>query len=253
MSHVLVDAAGAVRTVTLDRPEKRNAMNQAMLDALYGVFTSEPAAGERVVVIRANGPSFCAGIDLAERRQRGTPTSESPVERVFHAMETYPLPVISVVQGAAIAGGCELALHSEFVVAAEDARFGMSLAQIGLAPTWFLCKKLMEVAGPVATREILLLGDPVPARWMHDHGLIARIAPAGELDASVSALVDRLCANAPLSLRAMKAMIIRQLDYRGGIDRKDTEALVRAARASADAREGMAARLERRPARFTGS
>lgn len=253
MSHVRVEAGGPVKTVTLDRAEKRNALTQAMLDSLHAAFTAQPAPEERVVVLRARGPSFCAGIDLAERQRGGTPTSESPVERVFHAMETYPLPIISIVQGSAIAGGCEMALHSEFVVAAEDARFGMSLAQIGLAPTWFLCKKLMEVAGPVATREILLLGDPVPARWMHDHGLISRVAPPDRLDAAAQEIIDRLCANAPLSLRAMKALIIRQLDYRDGIDRGDTDSLVRAARASSDAREGMAARLERRAPKFTGA
>ena len=81
-------------------------------------------------------------------------------------METYPLPVVAIVHGHAIAGGNELALHCDFVVASSAANFGMSLAQIGLAPTWFLAKKLMEVAGPVATREILLLGDPLPATRM---------------------------------------------------------------------------------------
>ena len=71
-----------------------------------------------------------------------------PIEPVFHAVESYPLPVVAAVQGNAIAGGCEIALHCDFVVATSDARFGMSLAQIGLAPTWFLAKKLLEVAAP---------------------------------------------------------------------------------------------------------
>ena len=85
---------------------------------------------------------------------------------------------MAVVQGAAIAGGNELALHCDLVVASTEARFGMSLAQVGLAPSWFLTKKLLDVGGPVATREILLLGDPVPAPRMADLGLIARCVPA---------------------------------------------------------------------------
>jgi enoyl-CoA hydratase/carnithine racemase len=128
----------------------------------------------------------------------------------------------------------------------------MSLAQIGLAPTWFLAKKLMEVAGPVATREILLLGDPLPAPRMHALGLIARVAPPDELDAAAQQVIDRLAANAPLSLKAMKALLVREMAFRDGIEHKDIDAMVQAARSSADAREGIAARLEKRRPVFKG-
>ena len=158
-----------------------------------------------------------------------------------------------MVQGAAIAGGNELALHSDFVVASDNARFGMSLAQIGLAPSWFLTKKLMEVGGPVLTREILLLGDPLPAQRMADLGLIARCVPADQLDAAAQAIISRLARNAPLSLRAMKATINRQLAFRDLVDYADTEAMVRVALKSADAKEGVKARLERRDPDFTGT
>ena len=106
-------------------------------------------------MIRAEGRVFCSGLDL-----RGSLGKDQDVETLFHRVETWPLPVVAVVQGAAIAGGNELALHCDLVVASTEARFGMSLAQVGLAPSWFLTKKLLEVGGPVATREILLLGDP---------------------------------------------------------------------------------------------
>ena len=99
-------------------------------------------------MIRAEGPVFCAGLDLRERS--GGRGGSAAIEAMLHAIELYPLPVVAVVQGDAIAGGNELALHCDLVVASETARFGMSLAQIGLAPSWFLAKKLMEVAGPVA-------------------------------------------------------------------------------------------------------
>ncbi len=251
MAKVGVASAGPVRTVVLNRPEKRNALDGEMLAALTEAFVAEPAAAERVCVLRAEGPAFCAGLDLQERhRARG---DASPIERVLAAIEAYPLPVVAVVQGAAIAGGNELALHCDFVVAASTATFGMSLAQIGLAPTWFLAKKLLEVAGPVATREILLLGEPLAASRMYELGIIARVAPPDQLAAAADAIVQRLAANAPLSLRAMKALLVREMAFRDGIDHADVDALVRAARDSADAREGIAARLARRAPRFTGS
>jgi enoyl-CoA hydratase/carnithine racemase len=253
MSRVRVEIDGSVKTVILNRPEKRNAMDAAMLDALYDVFTATPDENDRVIVVRGEGPSFCAGIDLAERQRNPSTGSESPVERVFHAMEMNPLPIVAIVQGAAIAGGCEMALHCEFVVAAETARFGMSLAQIGLAPTWFLTKKLMEVAGPVATREILLLGEPMSARWMADHGVICRVVPENQLNAEAQKIIERLATNAPLSLRAMKALIVRELAFRDGIAHVDIDTMVGATRGSNDAKEGIAARLEKRPPVFTGS
>lgn len=252
MERVLIESTGAVRTVTLNRPEKRNAMDAQMLDELAEAFAGVPAAEERVTVIRARGPVFCAGLDLKERGEGGPMRGASPIEGVLHAIEHYPLPVVAVVQGDAIAGGNELALHCDLVVASTAARFGMSLAQIGLAPTWFLAKKLLEVGGPVAAREILLLGDPIPAERMHALGLIARVAAPEELEAAASAVIERLAANAPLSLRAMKALLVREMAFRDGIAHDDVDALVDAARTSSDAREGMAARLEKRAPRFEG-
>lgn len=252
MSTVLTSVNGAVRTITLNRPEKRNAMNAELLTGLEAAFRVEPGVAERVVVLRANGPSFCAGLDLRERVAAGGARGASPIEVVLHLVENYPLPVVGVVQGDAIAGGNELALHCDFVVASTSARFGMSLAQIGLAPTWFLAKKLLEVAGPVASREILLLGDPVSATRMHALGVISRLASPETLEAEAALVIDRLAANAPLSLRAMKSLLVREMQFRDGIPHEDVDRLVDAARTSGDAREGMAARLEKRTPAFTG-
>src|SRR6476661_5172118 len=161
MAKITWSVEGAVRSVLLDRPEKRNALDAEMISELQAAFTKPPGTDERLAVIRASGPVFCAGLDMKERAAR--PAGTSPIEAMLHAIEHYPLPVVAVVQGDAIAGGNELALHCDFVVASENARFGMSLAKIGLAPTWFLAKKLLEVAGPVGAREMLLLGDLLPA------------------------------------------------------------------------------------------
>ena len=250
MNKIKVTHAGAVRTVTLARAEKRNALDQEMLAGLRAAFGEAPGEAERVVVLRAEGSVFCAGLDLTERR--GTLSEPSGIEEMLHAVESFPLPVVAVVQGDAIAGGNELALHCDFVVAAATARFGMSLAQIGLVPTWFLAKKLLEVAGPVATREILLLGDLLPAPRMRELGIIGRAVPPAELQAAAQAVIDRLAANAPLSLQAMKALINRQMAFRDAIAHTDIDRQVGRARDSVDAREGIAARLERRQPNFVG-
>ena len=250
MSKIKVSADGPVRLVTLARGEKRNALDAEMLDELKRAFAAPPASSERVTVIRAEGPVFCAGLDLRERD--GGRVGSGAIEAMLHAIELYPLPVVAVVQGDAIAGGNELALHCDFVVASEAARFGMSLARIGLAPTWFLAKKLLEVAGPVGAREMLLLGDLLPARRMAELGLIYKAVPAEALDAAAEAVISRLAANAPLSLKAMKALLVRAMSFRDGIAHADVDALVAAAGGSADAREGIAAMLARRAPNFEG-
>jgi enoyl-CoA hydratase/carnithine racemase len=251
MTKVTVQRQGPVRTITLNRAEKRNALDAEMLALLLAAFQEPPEPADRVAVIRAEGTVFCAGLDLSERRKQLG--DASPIEGMLHAIETYALPVVAVVQGDAIAGGNELALHCDLVVAASTARFGMSLAQIGLAPSWFLAKKLLEVAGPVASREILLLGDPVAAPRMHSLGIISRVAEPSDLDTAAGAVIDRLAANAPLSLKAMKAVLVRQMAFRDDIEHGDVDALVEQARTSNDAQEGIAARLARRQPSFTGA
>lgn len=248
--HIRVDRDGPVRTVVLARAAKRNALSQAMLDDLREAFQPQPQPDERVTVLRSEGPVFCSGLDLQERL--GGVSGERSIEDVLHAIESYPLPVVAVVQGDAIAGGNELALHCDLVVASTRAHFGMSLAQLGLAPTWFLAKKLIEVAGPVVAREILLLGDPLPATRLADLGLISRAVPPHDLEREATAVVSRLAANAPLSLRAMKALLLRQMTFRDGLAHDDVDGLVALTGVSDDQREGIAARLERRAPRFQG-
>jgi enoyl-CoA hydratase/carnithine racemase len=252
MNKVLVEQNGPVRTIWMNRPEKRNALDRDMRRDLTDALRAPVAPDDRVVVIRGKGDVFCSGLDMAERRATAETGAASGIEDMLRAIELCPLPVVAVVQGDAIAGGNELALHCDLVVASETARFGMSLAQVGLAPNWFLAKKLMEVLGPVTTREMLLLGDPLPATRLHALGLIARCVPADQLEVQATKMVDRLAANAPLSLKAMKAMTVRQLEFRDTIPHDDVDALVRAALSSEDAREGMLARLEKRSARFHG-
>jgi enoyl-CoA hydratase/carnithine racemase len=250
MAKITWSVEGPVRSVLLDRPEKRNALDAEMIAELRAAFTKPPGMEERVAVIRASGPVFCAGLDMKERAAR--PAGTSPIEAMLHAIEMFPLPVVAVVQGDAIAGGNELALHCDLVVASSSARFGMSLAQIGLAPSWFLAKKLLEVAGPVTTRRVLLLGDPLPAERLYELGVISHVADPDDLETVAGHVIQRLSANAPLSLKAIKALIVREMAFRDAIGHEDVDKLVEGVRRSEDAQEGMAARLARRQANFKG-
>lgn len=250
MTKVEWNMEGAVRHVLLNRADKRNALDGEMVEKIREAFSVPPASGERVAVIRAAGPVFCAGLDL--REQAREPGGAPAIERMLAAIEVFPLPVVAIVQGDAIAGGNELALHCDFVVASTAARFGMSLAQIGMSTTWFLTRKLMEVAGPIATRRILLLGEPLPANEMHRLGVISHLAEPLALEATARAVIDRLAANAPLSLQTMKALIVRQMAFRDQIAHADVDAMVETTRASADAQEGIAARLAKREPGFLG-
>jgi len=251
MSLIRVERDGPVRRVILDRAEKRNALTEEMMTDVRQLFLDEPAPDERVTVIQGEGPSFCAGLELATSGVE--PEAAQLIETMFDAVQRYPLPVVAQVQGAAIAGGCELALHCDFTVAAETARFAMPLAQIGVATTWFLTKKIMEAAGPVMGREFLLLGDPLGAPRLHALGIIARCVPEAELDAAVAAITDRLAANAPMSLKAMKAIMLKQMSIFDMPERQPEATIADAIWDSHDAREGVRARVEKRKPNFTGS
>lgn len=250
MAKIEIESKGAVRRVRLNRPEKRNALDAEMLDELTAAFRVEPATDERVTVLCAAGSVFCAGLDLRARKE--IHDGESSIEALLREMEIYPLPVVAVVQGDASAGGNELALHCDIVVAAAGARFGMPQAQIGLAPTWFLAKKLVEILGPVMTRKMLMLGEPISAGRLYELGAIAEIAAPEELDVKAEAIVERLAHNSPLALRAIKAIAVRERQFRDNIPHADIDALVTQAGQSADAKEGVAARLEKRRPAFHG-
>jgi enoyl-CoA hydratase/carnithine racemase len=242
--------SGAVREIVLNRPQQRNALDPEMLAQLTAIFEEDPGPGERVALVRAEGTAFCSGIDL--RNRDSSATGARHIERMLHAIQTWPLPVVAVVQGPALAGGAELALHCDVVIASRAASFGMPLAQIGLAPSWVLAKKVVECAGIVGARELLFFGDPVPAERLHAMGAIAHVADPAELEADVARIVARLCQNAPLSLKAIKAVLNREMAFRDEIAHADLDVFVGEVRTSADAHEGMAARLARRAPPFVG-
>jgi len=252
---ILCTIKDGIATVTMNRPEKRNAMNTAILEGLTNSFHQLETNPEvRVVVIRGAGKAFCSGLDLREMssRQASGGDPETGVTKVFQQIERSRHPTIAMVQGDALAGGCELALHCDLRVASEAARFGMPLARLGLVVPFPLGQKLVEILGPAFTKQILLTGQPIDAKRAYEIGMIHQLVSTGELEAATLTLARTIADNAPLSLAGMKATILRSISLRETINYQDLAEMVNRARKSADAQEGVKAMLEKRKPVFRG-
>jgi len=252
---VLTRVEDQVCTITLNRPEKRNALTTAMIEALHTAVTGVAERPDvRVVVVAGVGPTFCAGLDLRElaaQREAGRVETHS-LEDALERLEHCPHPTLAAVRGDAIAGGCELALHCDLRVAADTARFAMPLARIGIAVPVALTWKLVDTIGSAATKEMLFTGEPVGAETALALGLVGRVVPAADLDRAVADLARQIAHNAPLSVRAMKAFVNGAVEERRSARIAELERLFHRVQASADAREGLTAQRERRPPVFRG-
>ena len=252
---LLLEVSGGIAQLTLNRPEKRNALSSTLMEALWQTIDElESRQDVRVIVVRGAGPAFCAGLDLKEMRGRQDAggNQDTAVADLLGRIEASRHPTIAMVHGDAIAGGCELALHCDLRVASERARFGMSLARIGLVVPFVLGQKLVEIAGPANTRQILLTAQPVSAQRAYDMGMVHELTSAEEIEARTMAMAETVASNAPLALAGMKAVIQRSISARKVIAHDDIDLLVSRARHSQDAKEGVAAQLERRRPQFTG-
>ena len=252
---ILCTVQDKIATVTLNRPEKRNALNTAAMAALIEIFTElEKRQDVRVVVIRGAGKVFCAGRDLRELGQQQESGEKAPIDivEVFRKIETSRHPTIAMLHGDALAGGCELALHCDLRVAAKEARIGMPLARLGIVVPFDLTCKLLEVIGPANTRQLLLTAQPVAGAHAWAMGMVHQVVAASELESATYDLARTVAANAPLSLSGIKATIQRALTLKEQIEHRDIDEMAQQARRSADAREGVRAFLEKRPAVFRG-
>jgi enoyl-CoA hydratase/carnithine racemase len=252
---IRVATADHVCTITLNRPEKRNALTTAMVDRLRTTVEELAASDDvRVLIICGAGAAFCAGMDLREleaQRAAGAVDLDA-LERALAALERCPQPTIAAVQGDAIAGGCELALHCDLRLAADTARFAMPLARIGIAVPVTLTWKLVDSIGAAATKEMLFTGEPIGAEAALALGMVNRVVAAADLAGAVAELARTIARNAPLSVRAMKAFVQRVGEDRRRLAREDLEAMALRVRASEDAQEGLRAQRERRAPVFRG-
>lgn len=234
-------------TVTLNRPEKRNALNVPLMQAFDQAISSFEEDKEiRAVIIRGAGGSFCAGLDLAEAERLEVGHSPVNIERVFHRLAHLPVPTIAAVQGSALAGGCELALHCDLRVAAEDMRMGMTVARVGLVVPYDFIRKLIEVIGAANTAQILYTAEPVDAQRAFHMGMVHEVVPNAKLDEAAVTWAEKVSANAPLSLRTMKKSMRRALSSAFTTWHEDILDMGRLVRVSKDAKEGIRAFLEKR-------
>jgi enoyl-CoA hydratase/carnithine racemase len=234
-------------TITLNRPEKRNALNEAMLkgfdEALVAV-EHEPEI--RAVILRGAGGSFCSGLDLAEADRLEGGHSPVGIERVFHRLENVSVPTIAAMQGSALAGGCELGLHCDLRIGAEDLRMGMTVARVGLLVPYDFIRKLIEVIGAANTALILYTAEPVDAKRALAMGMVHEVVPNAKLDDAAITLAQKVSSNAPLSLRTMKKSLRRSMSESNDAFHQDILEMSRMVRQSKDAKEGLRAFLEKR-------
>jgi len=251
---ILTSVADGIATVTMNRPERRNAMNGALLSGLRAAIDELDGRKDvRVVVVRGAGPAFCSGMDLKEMEARGGARDpEGDVVAVLQRLERSRHPTIALVHGDAIAGGCELALHCDLRVMADTARIGMPLARIGMIVPYPLGLKLVEIIGAAHTRQLLFTGRPIDGRRAYEIGMVHQVVPAAEIEAAAQGLARSIADNAPLSLAGMKAVVQRAVSARPVVDHADLDAAALQARKSADASEGRRAMLEKRKPVFRG-
>jgi enoyl-CoA hydratase/carnithine racemase len=232
-------------TLSLNRPEKRNALNRAMIEALDSALQSAETDNDiRAVVIRGEGRSFCSGLDLRDIEQMGP--GGLTFEKVIARLQKLPVPTIAAIHGDALTGGLVLGLSCDLRIAAEGARLGMTPARIGYLPTYWIFRKFVETVGPANTAEIMYLAEPVDAGRARDMGLVHKVVPDASLGSSATQWATTIAGNAPLSVRAMKQMITRVVSQAFEVDHKDLDQLGNTVRTSQDAREGVRAFLEKR-------
>jgi len=250
---------GNVATITLARPEKRNAVNLTMFQEL-GVAASRAGddADVRAVLVRGEGPSFCAGIDLAEMAQLGGALAEDVrslgivAQRPFLLLATMDKPSVAAVQGHALGAGFQLALACDLRVAASDASFGMLEIGYGLVPDLGGNHRLRALLGPAVAKELVWTRRRVDAGEAERIGLVNRVVPPDGLAEEATGLVRTLADTAPIPVRLAKRLIdgaaMRTLEDHLVEEREAQVACV----ASEDQREAVAAYLEKRPGRFQG-
>jgi enoyl-CoA hydratase/carnithine racemase len=249
-----------VGTITLNRPEARNALTWGMYADLERLVREAPATGARCLVVTGADPAFCSGDDVrqvmgggaegkaplttAERTPRLTPAADA----LLHC----DLPVVAAVNGAAVGWGMELAMMADIRVASERAKFGELFVLRGLVSDVAGIGRLAQLVGRERAAELLFTGDVIDAASAHTAGLVSRVVAHDDLLPTAHALAARIAANPPLAVQQLKAGLRRAVDP----DWHDLGAWVSATLANlfttADHREGVRAFLEKRPPVFEG-
>ena len=257
-SPLLIADHGAIRVITVDRPDKLNALNAATLDALHAAFDAAAADDSiRVVVLTGAGPkAFVAGADIAEM------SALAPVQgrdfslrgqRMMRRVERMPKPVIAMINGFALGGGLELAMCCHLRIAADSAKLGQPEINLGLIPGFGGTQRLLRLAGRAAVLELCLTGAPIDAARAQQLGIVNRVVPAAELEAETMKLATQLANAAPLALRGILDCVNvgGECGIEEGLEYETAQFGLMFS--TQDMREGTQAFLERRKPEFNGS
>jgi enoyl-CoA hydratase len=243
---VLTDFADGIALITINRPAARNAVNRAVSEAIAAAVDELEARSDLVVgILTGAGGTFCAGMDL-KAFARGEVTSV-PGRGFAGLTESPPAkPLIAAVEGWALAGGCELALSADMIVAARTARFGLPEVRRGLvAAAGGLLRLPKALPYPVAMR-VALTGDPITAEEAFSHGLVTELTEEGGALAAARELGLRIAANAPLAVRATKRIVSAAAGWTDEQAWTRMREIAAPVLASRDAREGATAFAEKR-------
>lgn len=249
---VLCEVDGPVAVVTINRPAARNAVNGAVAAGMAAALDDLEARQDvQVIVLTGAGGTFCAGMDL-----KGFLTGEDPQAggRGFAGIVERPpaKPVIAAVEGYALAGGFEVALSCDLIVASEEAAFGLPEVTRGLVAAAGGLLRLPRRIPYHLAMEVALTGDRIPARQLHRAGLINRLVPGGQALAAATDLARKLSQNAPLALAATKRVVVESADWPADEQFARQNEITSPVFGSADAMEGAAAFAEKRPPVWRG-
>ncbi|HVB59462.1 MAG TPA: enoyl-CoA hydratase-related protein [Candidatus Acidoferrales bacterium] len=246
-----------VATITLNRPESRNAISAQMIDELLAAFAELEASPARVVILTGAGKAFCSGMDLDALRSLAGQSFDQNLDdsrqlaKLFLRIYGFPKPVIAAVNGPAIAGGCGIATLADFTLAAPKAKFGYTEVKIGFLPA-IVSVFLRRQVGEKRARDLLLSGRIFDAAEAHRLGLVTEIVPAGNLVARAQTLAGALLAASPRSLARTKRLL---LAFDEAALNDEIELAVRenaGIRSTAEFREGLSAFLEKREPNWSG-
>jgi enoyl-CoA hydratase/carnithine racemase len=246
-----VSYEGPAATLTLNRPEARNALSIEMCDAIVESLAAIDRSDARAVVIAGAGKVFCAGADLAAVTDSSLGFLPA-FERMLEAVARFRLPTIAAIHGAALGGGLQLGTVCDFRIAASDATLGIPAARLGIVVNFENVQRLVLLAGVGVTKQVLMAGQRFSGEEAEKAGLVTASVPAGELKTEVEDLARELAALAPLSVQGMKRSIQIAVDHLSAPSNAEIERLVLAAYQSDDLQEGINAMAEKRDPDFEG-
>lgn len=242
-----------VRTLTLSRPERRNALDPEHLQLLSRAVDDAVAHGRiRALVVTGEGPAFCAGYDLGVPFVEGSTAPDALVVSTMAALRACPLPTVARVHGPAFGAGLELAISCDVRLAGPDAKFCLPPAKLGIAYAPAGLARLVSLVGTSRARLMTFSARVLPATTAAAWGLVDEVLGADELDANVDALADTMADLAPLAIRAMKKTLNRLEPALDAVQLDDAERDRLACYASDDAADGVRAFAGKRAPRFSG-